>query len=246
MTDMRMTQSGGKVRGYRRVGKMNESGEELLSYCATNEFAIMNTWLDIHKYMWQQTGKKWHCIDYVIMRQNQRKMCRDVTVLQLADYWTDHRAQLTMQVPTKTLREKTRRRNIVAALRDAGVREENNKVVTEAVADKWNNDNNDGMSKWEIIRDSLTESATTILRYDKRRQPDWFQENICTLKELISKHNTLFTKWLRTNHNSDRQRYVLKRRIVAKEVKRAKNAWFGRKAQEIESEIQKGASSKGI
>ena len=98
---------------------------------------------------------------------------------------------------------------------------------------------NDGMRKLEIIRDSLTESATTILGYDKRRQPDWFQENIFTLKELIIKRNTLFAKRLKTHHNSDRQ-------MVAKEVKRAKNAWFGRKAQEIESEIQKGACSKGI
>ena len=112
-----------------------------------------------------------------------------------------------MRVPTKTLRGKTGLRYAVAALSDAGVREEYNKVVTQAVADKWN-DNSDGMRKLEIIRDSLTESATTILGYDKRRQPDWFHKNISTLKELISKRNTLFAKWLKTHHHSDRQRYV--------------------------------------
>ena len=34
--------------------------------------------------------------------------------------------------------------------------------------------------------------------------------------------------------------------MVAKEVKRPKSAWFQRKVQEIESEIQKDASGKGI
>ena len=62
----------GKVRGYHGVGKMNESGEELWSYCAANEFAIMNTWFEkkhIHKYTWQHPGNKmWHCTDYVIMK----------------------------------------------------------------------------------------------------------------------------------------------------------------------------------
>ena len=176
----------------------------MLSYCAANEFAIMNTWFEkknIHKYMWQHPGNKmWHCIDYVIMRQNQRKLCRDVTVLRLADCWTDHkllRAQLNVQIPFKTPfktpRGKMQRRYAVAALKDASVMEEYNKVVTEAVVDKWRNDS-DGSRKWEIIRDSLTESAATILGYERRRQPDWFQESISTLKKLINKRNTLFAK----------------------------------------------------
>ena len=45
-----------KVRGYHGVGKMNESGEELLSYCATNKLTIMNTWFEKRstlKYTWQ-------------------------------------------------------------------------------------------------------------------------------------------------------------------------------------------------
>ena len=32
------------VRGYHGVGKLNENGEVLLSFCALNELAIMNTY----------------------------------------------------------------------------------------------------------------------------------------------------------------------------------------------------------
>ena len=61
--------------GLHGVGKMNEAGKALLSFCALNEMAIMNTYFQkkmSHKHTWQHPGsKKWHCIDYVIMRKNQ-------------------------------------------------------------------------------------------------------------------------------------------------------------------------------
>ena len=73
------------VRGCHGAGKMNESGEALLSFCALNELTIMNTCFEkknINKYTWQHPGsKKWHCIDYVIMRRKQRRFCCNVTVL---------------------------------------------------------------------------------------------------------------------------------------------------------------------
>ena len=64
------------------MGKMNEAGQALLSFCSLNEMAIMNTYLKkktSHKHTWQHSGsKKWHCIDYVIMRKTQRRLCNDV------------------------------------------------------------------------------------------------------------------------------------------------------------------------
>ena len=59
------------VRGYERIGKLNESGEVLLSFCVLNELVNMNTYFEknIYKYTWQHPGNKpLHCIDYVIMR----------------------------------------------------------------------------------------------------------------------------------------------------------------------------------
>ena len=66
----------------RGIGKINEAGEELLSFCALNGLTIMNTHFQkktVHKYMWQHPGsKKWHCIDYVIM---QKRLCSDIGVV---------------------------------------------------------------------------------------------------------------------------------------------------------------------
>ena len=74
----------------------------MVLWCSLNGLVVLNTVFEkkrIHKFTWQHPGsKQWHCIDYVIMRQRQRHMCCDVTVLRTADCWTDHkllRAQLT-------------------------------------------------------------------------------------------------------------------------------------------------------
>ena len=83
------------VRGRHGVGQTNEAGEVLLSWCSQNGLLVMNTVFQkksIQKYTWQHPGnKQWHCIDYVIMRQRQRQMCCDVSVLRSADCWTDHK-----------------------------------------------------------------------------------------------------------------------------------------------------------
>ena len=128
------------VKGCHGVGKMNESGEHLLSFCAVNELVIMNTTFEkrnIHKYTWQHpTSKKWHCIDYVIMRQTQRNFCCDVTVLHSAECRTDHkllRAQLRLQVSTKVSRKPSRKRFAVSALRSESTQARYNEAVKEEI-----------------------------------------------------------------------------------------------------------------
>lgn len=82
------------MHGCHSVGCVNDNGELLLSWCAQNGLAVMNSMLEkkrIHQYTWQHLGaKQWNCIDYVLLRQSQRCYCCDVSVLRLADCWTDH------------------------------------------------------------------------------------------------------------------------------------------------------------
>ena len=78
--------------GYR---DLNEAGLELLSFLSTNGATVCNSWFkkkEIKKQTWQHPkSKKWHCIDYVIMRQAHRRKCLDVSVMRGADCNTDHR-----------------------------------------------------------------------------------------------------------------------------------------------------------
>ena len=72
------------VRGPHGLEEANDAGKELLSFLSLNEATICNTWFekkDIHKSTWQHPkSKKWHCIDYAIMRQKDRARCIDAAV----------------------------------------------------------------------------------------------------------------------------------------------------------------------
>ena len=83
----------------------NIAGEELLGFCASNVLSIMNTWFqkrEIHQGTWSHPAtKKVHMIDFVMMRADQRVICRDVRVMRGADCWSDHmlvRAKLNVVV----------------------------------------------------------------------------------------------------------------------------------------------------
>lgn len=92
----------------------------------------------------------------------------------------------------------------------------------------------------------MVKAAKDVLGYEGRRQPDWFKENEESLKELIDKRNTLFGMRLKTHHHGHRQQYVAQRRLVAAEIKQAKNRWFQEKAQEIEHGMVTGAAGRGV
>ncbi len=239
------------VRGCHGVGRMNESSEALLSWCALNGLVVMNTMYEkkrIHKYTWQHPGsKQWHCIDHIIMRQRQRLLCCDVTVMRSADCWTDHkllRAQLKMRCPANKS-SVTWKRYAVSSLRDGEACKNFNEKVCGLVEENWDS-GLDGTGKWEVIRDSIAGAAEDVLGWETRRQPDWFKESSLVLKGLAEKRNDLFGRWLRSGRNSDRQRYVAQRRKAAAAVKKAKNAWLQEKAREIEIGMLSGGSRRNV
>ena len=75
------------ARGFHEVGKLNEPEVELMSFCSVKELVIMNTSekKSIHKPTWQHPGsKEWDCIDYVVMRKDQKRLCLGVNVVHSA------------------------------------------------------------------------------------------------------------------------------------------------------------------
>ena len=53
----------------------------------------------------------------------------------------------------------------------------------------------------------------------------------------ISKRNELFSCWLQSGRNVDRQRYLSQRRSVASAVRSSKNKWLQEKAQSIQDAL---------
>ena len=108
--------------------------------------------------------KQWHCIDYIIMRQKQRGWCSDVTVLRSADCWTDHKL-LCAQMKFSILpgRMATSERSTILDIFSQS--------MCELVKGKWDDDLK-GLDMWDIISDSMKETAQEDLRWERRKQPD--------------------------------------------------------------------------
>ena len=100
------------VIGKHGLSEHNFVGEEFLEFCALNQFSIMNTWFQkkkIYQGTWMHTATKMcHMIDFVVMRAEQRVVCRDVHVMRGANCWTDRklvRAKLKVTVPRSAKRK---------------------------------------------------------------------------------------------------------------------------------------------
>ena len=83
------------VRGTHGYNTINASGAELLSFAAFNQLCICNIWFpkrNIFKQTWQHPGTlQWHCIDFILVRQDDHHLCTDVAVIWSAESGSDHR-----------------------------------------------------------------------------------------------------------------------------------------------------------
>ena len=93
-------------------------------------------------------------------------------------------------------------------------------------------DNGTMTEKWLAIRSALTGAAESIFGTERRRYPDWFAENACRLEPLFQSRNHLYSKWLSTGRESDRQRFAKAHSEARRAVREAKNEWFQDKAKE--------------
>ena len=105
------------VRGPHGLGVVNDAGRELLSFLSSHQATICNTWFEkkaIHKQTWQHPKSRlWSCIDFVVMKQRDRRWCLDVAVKRGADCNTYHHLVV---VKVKVWRDRQRYRPVLRAI----------------------------------------------------------------------------------------------------------------------------------
>ena len=88
--------------------------------------------------------------------------------------------------------------------------------------------------KWTSVKSALCEAAEATIGREKRRQADWFRENINVIHPLLQKRNTLYNKWLNTGKTADKEEFKKARTEARKSIREAKNNWFSLKATEAQ------------
>ena len=104
----------GSVIGRHGDAVRNESGEQLLRFCAVNEMLVANSWYqhkEIHKYTWVCPGRELRSIiDYFLVRKGDQLQVRvkDVRVVRGAEIGSDHHLVL-LKISKKNRGEVTER-----------------------------------------------------------------------------------------------------------------------------------------
>jgi len=239
-------------RGPHGYGELNEAGRDLLSFLSTNEATVCNTWFQkrrIYKQTWQHPkSRKWHCIDYIIMKKEHRRKCLDVCVKRGANCNTDHsmvRGKLMVGQSVRSFRRASGRAGVkrwnVAKLQ--GDCEDDRGTVTakgrflervrKGLKEKW--DTGESVEeKWNVLSSVMCDAAKEWLGYEDRRQPDWFRESEVDLKPLFAERNRMHTVWLSDGRETSKRKYADARRAARHAMRVAKDAWFQRKASEAE------------
>lgn len=235
------------VRGPHGYGETNEAGRDLLSFLSVNELAVCNTWFQkqsIHKATWQHPGtKQWHCIDFAVVRQSQRRKCLDVSVMRGAECNTDHQLlRIRVNIGCKRVYKKpcacgqSRKFDVLKlkgkAIDDKGeltARGRYLDMLSQMLEQKWKSEDT-VEEKWEAVRLALSESAELTLGVEKKRSPDWFRESETDLSPLFENRNKLYKKWLSTGRESDKRKFKNARKEARQATRQAKNEWFKQKA----------------
>eukprot|EP00117_Sycon_ciliatum_P005203 scpid28797/ scgid9244/ Craniofacial development protein 2; p97 bucentaur protein len=241
-----------QVLGQFGLGQCNQAGEDLLSFCARNSLCVMNTCFrkrPFRRGTWTHPAtRQQHLIDYIILRQDQRVFCQDVTVMRGASFWTDHcmvRSKLALDFSRPRKSQSAPRRLAVHNLHDSDIRKEFQTKLDDVLGNgpglQQESPGDDTIdSSWSRVRDPLISVSSSVLGYKRRAQPDWFLESRDELEPLIQEKNKHHQILLANDTRQNRQVFRRHQRLVAKAVRDAKDRWVMKTARHAEGAKKDG------
>lgn len=242
------------VRGFHGVGRANESGLELLSFLSVNGLALCNTFFrkpDIHKATWQHpASKQWHCIDYIVVRRHDLRLCTDCRVFRGAQCNTDHQLLCATfhlgsgKIQHHASKSPTMPRFDVSQLSHACQTPDEcttsscyRAQYNEKLAHSFQNWRSEPCieEKWKKFKSSLIQVADDIPGRTHRRQPDWFQAKQNIIKPALRDRDRCHQEWLAHQTESKWHAFTSSRSCARRVVRQAKQTWLAEQADIAQS-----------
>ena len=137
-------------------------------------------------------SKHWYQIDFIITRQRDIKDILITRAMRGADCWSDHillRCRASFQLARKHRRQPSntiKKKLDVRKLCNSDTHESFTVVITNSLQ-VMNTDGDDLETQWSTFKDTVFDTAKSVLGYSKRKQPDWFDESNQEIKDLLAK-----------------------------------------------------------
>ena len=98
-----------------------------------------------------------------------------------------------------------------------------------------NTDGDDLETQWSTFKDTVFDTAKSVLGYSKRKQPDWFDESNHEIKDLLAKRRATHNACLNDKSSQKkRDQYRWLRSQAQSKIRNIKDAWWADKAVELQ------------
>ena len=240
----------GGVLGRHGTGTCNDNGLRLLSLCSLHELCITNSLFqlrDMHKATWMHPrSKHWHLLDYVIVRQRDRRDVHITRAMRGAELSTDHR--LVVSKMALVIRPPIRRRPGVKKLCVNKLQNENTRNLyqeglqeslgTQSAASVYSELGPD--AAWERMCKLLVDTASEFLGAEARKHRDWFNENDVEIRELIRRKNEAHNRHLANPSPRNWENFTELRKEAQRTLRAMENEWWVRYSEEMQAFFDAG------
>ncbi|VDL94291.1 unnamed protein product [Schistocephalus solidus] len=176
-----------EVLGPHGLGSCNDKGLLLLRTCAEHRLLLTNTFFRLptrEKATWMHPrSRRWHLLDYVLVRRRDRQDVLVTKAIRDADGWTDHRLVISQMRHRLQSRRRLQGKRPPCKLNTpllnlpAKCFDFSNQITEKLENLHAPEDNATVETRWCQLRKVIQSTALDVLGRARRRHQEWFDEN---------------------------------------------------------------------
>ncbi|VDL90698.1 unnamed protein product [Schistocephalus solidus] len=213
----------------------------LLRTCAEHCLLLTNTFFRLptrEKAPWMHPrSRRWHPLDYVLVRRRDRQDVLVTKAIRNADGWTDHRlviSQLRFRLQPRRRPQSKRppgKLNTLLLNLPAHCFNFSNQITEKLHAP----DNNGTMETRKCqLQNVIQSTAPKVLRRPHRQNQDWFNDNDANISKLLAEKNGLHKAYMDLRTDATTAAFFGCLRLVRHRLREMQDAWMIQKAEEIQ------------